>query len=265
MTAPRPTLFVAVCLGLGGGTTLAAEAPSSASSSQPTAAIATAPPATIATAPPAVVATAPAGTTLAETTQFDAGEPAAGEPAEEEEWWGMPCVIIGRPGCGTQPHIELGMGWGESSSYVGTQWSYHGFIEAGMLVGLSPDWQLGPVAELGFDVGRVNSGYTLSPKLKARYWIGGWYISVDGAVGATFERFTFDGGWESGTREGLTAELALTVLGAIGPYAAVYQLGDPGGLASTETRWIIGFRGSVASWGLALGALGEGMSGGIWL
>jgi hypothetical protein len=180
-------------------------------------------------------------------------EPTA-PPEEEDSDFDLPCIVIGRPGCGTQPLVELGMGWGESSSYVGTQWSMHGYIDAGLLVGLHDNFQLGPTAELGFDVGRVNSGYTLSTKLRARYWIGGWYVSLDGAAGAAFEHFTFDGGTENGTREGVVAELGLSVLGVLGPYAAVYALGDPGGRGSHEERWIVGFRGSIASWAMGIGA-----------
>jgi hypothetical protein len=184
------------------------------------------------------------------------------EPSEAEDDFGVPCVVIGRPGCGTQALLEIGMGWGESSSYVGTQWSYRGYLDAGLLVGLGDDFQLGPTAELGFDVGRVNSGYTLSPKLRARYWIGGWYIALDGAAGAAFEHFTFDEGTENGTREGVVAELGLSVLGVLGPYAAIYALGDPGGRASHEERWIVGFRGSIASW---FAAIGLAFSEGSWI
>jgi len=207
--------------------------------------------------PPMVIATGAAS--------VRAVEPPSQEPAESnDEVSDLPCLFVGRPGCGTQPTIELGMGWGESTSYVGTQWSYHAYAEVGMLVGLSRDFQLGPVAEIGGDTGRVTSGYTFSPKIKARYWIGGWYISLDGALGAAFEQFTFDGGTENGTRSGLTADLGFTVLGVAGPYAALYELGDPGGHDSSETRWIVGIRGNLLGWGAVLAAVSEGLDGVYW-
>lgn len=269
-----PAVAMIATLAAGKPAARAGEPPAPAAQTPPTAVVAPPPTsrpppsatATMAASPTATMATAPDTAKLAAGPEPNAAARAGSPQAEDEdEWEGLPCVVVGRPGCGTQAHVELGMGWGESHSYVGTQWSYHGFFEAGVLVGLGRDWQLGPVAELGFDTGRVNSGYTLSAKLKGRYWIAGWYVSVDGALGAAFERFVFDDGWEKGTREGLTGELAFTVLGAIGPYVSFNALPDPGGIGATETRWLVGFRGSIASWGLALGAIGEGLGGGPWL
>ena len=182
--------------------------------------------------------------------------------AEADEFSDLPCMLMPRPGCGTQAHIELGMGWGESHSYVGTQWSYRGYAEAGMLVGMGRDWQLGPALEAAFDLGRVNSGWGFVPKVKSRYWIGGWYISLDGSLGWSLERFGFDGGTEAGTRMGAQAEVALTVLGLIGPYVSLSALGDPDGIGGSETRWLVGFRAGILTWAAVLGGLTDGLGGG---
>ena len=196
---------------------------------------------------------------LPETTGSAADESADGAPAdgtaEADEFDHMPCVLVPRPGCGTQAHIELGMGWGESHSYVGTQWSYRGFAEAGMLVGLDRDWQLGPALAAAFDLGRVNSGWGFVPKLKSRYWIGGWYMALDGSLGWSLERFVFDHGIEAGTRMGVEAEVAITALGLIGPYVSLSALGDPDGRGGSETRWLVGFRAGLLSWVAVFGAL----------
>jgi hypothetical protein len=206
-----------------------------------------------------------AGTKLAVADGASAESPSeagAGGGAEADEFSDWPCVLLPRPGCGTQAHIELGMGWGESHSYVGIQWSYRGFAEAGVLVGLGRDWQLGPVLEAAFDLGRVNSGWGFVPKIKSRYWMGGWYVALDGALGWSLERFSFDHGTESGTRMGAQAELAITAFGLIGPYASLSTLGDPDGIGGTETRWIVGFRGGLLTWAGVVSGFGEGLSGG---
>jgi len=175
----------------------------------------------------------------------------------------MPCVLASRPGCGTQLYLDLGMGWGDSFSYVGWQWSYRAFIEAGVLFGLSRNFQMGPVLDAGLETGRVNSGYSFQPKLKARYWIAGWYIALDSAIGGSFRHFTFDGGTENGTRTGGTAELGLTLFGVVGPYVAVTQLGDPVGLAGSDTIILGGIRG-LAGWAFLLAGIGHGFKNAVW-
>jgi hypothetical protein len=209
--------------------------------------------------PPAATSNASVATPPPEATAAidDAAE------AETDEFSDMPCVLLPRPGCGTQAHVDLGMGWGESHSYVGTQWSYRGSAEAGMLVGVGREWQIGPALEAAFDLGRVNSGWGFVPKVKSRYWIGGWYISLDGAIGWSLERFSFDHGTEAGTRMGLQADLGLTALGLIGPFAHLSALGDPDGIGGSETRWLVGFRAGVLSWAALLSGLGQ-LDGGFW-
>ena len=189
----------------------------------------------------------------------------SGDPYEADGFSDVPCILVPHPGCGTQPHVELGMGWGESHFEGGWQWSYRVWVEGGVLVGISRDFQVGPVFELGIDIERESSGYEGSSKLKSRYWIGGWYVSVDAAVGASFQRYALDGSHEPGTRLGPTMDVAFTVLGVLGPYVAASQLVDPAGRADTETRMLVGFRSSLAGLAVLLYPLAAATEGGAWV
>ncbi|MCC6528152.1 MAG: hypothetical protein IT373_36230 [Polyangiaceae bacterium] len=168
------------------------------------------------------------------------------------------CLVMPSVACRTSPLFDLGMGWGSARSFVGSAWSYMGYVETGVLteLGLGSSLQLGPVVSLGFDFGGVTQGWTGAPKLRLRYWIEGGDFTLELAAGAAFERFAFNGGWEAGTRVGGTVDLGASYVGAIGPWVSLYALGDPGGPHDGELRALVGFRANLLVWGYVFGALG---------
>ena len=173
------------------------------------------------------------------------------------------CLLFPTAPCHYTPVVELGMGWGTSRSYVGAQWSYHGFVESGLLVALGDGFALGPLVEAGFDLGGVTNGWTVTPKLRLRYWIDEGDFTLELAAGAAFERFGFNGGWELGTRVGGAVDAAATYMGVLGPYFSVSGLGDPGGDGLGEIRALAGFRANLVAWGVVVGAIGKAASGGF--
>ncbi len=169
----------------------------------------------------------------------------------------LPCIFKPQPNCEITPHVELGMGWGESYGDVGWQWSYRGFVEVGVLsaTDLSTDLHWGAVVDVGFDLGRVTDGWTVSPKVKTRYWLGGSPVNLDWAIGPTFERYQYPQGTDSGTRLGLTTDLSLGVYGIVNVYGSVGRLQDYGGYGDSEIRLLAGVRGTMVMWGAILCAL----------
>ena len=159
----------------------------------------------------------------------------------------LPCIFIPSHRCAITPHVELGMGWGESYGDVGWQWSYHGFFEVGVLSAsqLSQQLHWGPVIDVGFDLGRVTEGWTVSPKVKTLYWIAASPINLDWAIGPSFERYTYPSGTDSGTRLGLTTDLSLGVYGVVNVYGSVARLQDYGGYGDSEIKLLAGVRGTL--------------------
>ncbi|NUP07721.1 MAG: hypothetical protein HOW73_16865 [Polyangiaceae bacterium] len=157
------------------------------------------------------------------------------------------CLLVPEIECKDYPLIEFGMGWGESRSYIGSQWSYHGFAEAGYLVTLraAPHLDLGGTLQVGFDLGRATSGFTLGPKVRLRYWTGGSAFILEASAGPVVEKFGFDGGTEAGFRIGGMTDFAFGGSGVFGGWASIMGLADPTGEHGAEMRWLLGFRANI--------------------
>lgn len=180
-----------------------------------------------------------------------------------------PCILIPHPTCAVTPFLELGLSGGESYGYIGKQWLFRGFAEVGVLVAArrNPRFHWGPVVDVGFDVGRVTSGFSVSPKLRGRYWVGGSEYSLftlDGAIGPSFERATFNGGLATDNRAGAAADVGFLYHGVLGLFAGGFVLADPRGVAGREVRVVAGVRGTLVGWLVALAPIGYGLSASGW-
>jgi hypothetical protein len=163
-------------------------------------------------------------------------------------------LLIPFPECTRTLHFDLGLASQKSSSEVGWQTYARGFAEVGVLLAIEPGspFHVGPVTEIGFDLGEDSSGWHLTPKLMGRLWIAS-FLTLDGSIGVTFARTTLpDPGFYTETRIGDHAAVALTVHGALGIFAATEQLFDAERQERVQHRFLLGIRGTVGFWGSLL-------------
>jgi hypothetical protein len=162
----------------------------------------------------------------------------------------LPCVFIPRPDCRDYALLELTLAGGESRSYVGWQWALRGSTELGLLVAATHHLHWGPALEVGFDIGRITSGWSAVPKVRGRLWLGESSFMLEGSIGTLFERYAFNDGEEVRNRVGGAADLAFSYHG-LGSLLGSVSLGaDPLGVGGGEVRLLVGFRASVLTWGL---------------
>jgi hypothetical protein len=162
----------------------------------------------------------------------------------------LPCMFVPRPDCRDYPLLELSLAGGESHSYVGWQWALRGTAELGLLVAVTPHLHVGPALEIGFDEGRITSGWSAVPKVRGRLWLGESNFTLEGSIGTLFERYAFHDGYEARNRVGAAADLSISYHGVGSLLGSVSLAADPTGVGGTEVRLLFGFRGSVLAWGV---------------
>lgn len=162
----------------------------------------------------------------------------------------LPCIFVPRPDCRDYPLLELSLAGGESHSYVGWQWALRGTTELGLLVAATPHLHWGPVLEVGFDVGRITSGWSAVPKVRGRLWLGESNFTLEGSLGTIFERFAFHGGTEAGNRFGAATDLSFSYHGVGSLLGSASLAADPTGRGGAEVRLLFGFRASSIAWGV---------------
>lgn len=186
---------------------------------------------------------------------------AIASPAHAEEAPGLgDCTFMAEARCRYSMIAELGLGGGQTHSYLGTRAFFHGFAEAGFLFQMrgAPDLHIGPVFELAIETHEVAYGWTGSPRMRARYFAGGSAFVIEASVGPQYQRYVFHDGPESGTRVGVATDLTLGFSGIAAAWAQVGALRDFGGPAMDEVRWVAGVRANLLGWAAAVGALGKG-------
>lgn len=166
----------------------------------------------------------------------------------------FPCMILPRPDCRDYGLLELSLAGGESHSYVGWQWAFRGSAEIGLLVAATPLLHWGPALELGFDLGRVTSGWSAVPKIRGRLWLGESSFTLEGSIGTLFERYAFHDGYEARNRVGGAADLAFSYHGAGSLLGSASLAADPTGDGGAEVRLLVGFRASLLTWGIIVAA-----------
>ncbi|MFS8067170.1 MAG: hypothetical protein ACMG6S_12435 [Byssovorax sp.] len=175
-------------------------------------------------------------------------------------WSHFPCMILPRPSCRDYGLLELSLAGGESHSYVGWQWAFRGSAEVGLLVAATPHLHGGPALEVGFDLGRVTSGWSAVPKVRGRLWLGESNFTLEGSIGTLFERYAFNDGYEARNRVGAAADLAFSYHGAGSLLGSVSFAADPTGHGGAEVRLLVGLRASLLTWGLIAAAPFAGRS-----
>jgi hypothetical protein len=166
----------------------------------------------------------------------------------------LPCIFVPRPDCRDYPLFELSLLGGESHSYVGWQWAVRGTIELGLLVAARPHFHWGPALEVGFDAGRITSGWSAVPKVRGRLWLGESNFTLEGSTGMLFERYAFNDGYEARNRVGAAADLSLSYHGVGSLVGSASLAADPTGVGGTEVRLLVGFRASSIAWGVIVAA-----------
>lgn len=192
-------------------------------------------------------ATAPEPWQIEKTAPHPAATP---EPPREPESTYFPCVFVPRPSCRDYPLLELSLAGGESRSYVGWQWALRGTAELGGLVAATPRFHVGPVVEVGFDKGRITSGWSVVPKVRGRLWLGQSNFTLEGSTGFLIEHYAFHDGEENRYRIGVAADLSFSYHGAGSLLASLSMGADPGGIGGAEVRLLVGFRASLLVWGI---------------
>jgi hypothetical protein len=159
--------------------------------------------------------------------------------------------LIAFPDCPTTVHLDLGIAWQRSFSADDWQTYARGFAEAGLLFESErrSGLHLGPVVEIGFDLGEIMTGWHLTPKLMGRLWLAD-FVTLEGALGGTLARTELrDPGVAVQVRVGAYASFAFTLHAVFGVFAATEQLFDPEGHVGRDHRFILGLRGSIGFWG----------------
>lgn len=169
-------------------------------------------------------------------------------------------ILIPYPDCEKTIHFDLGIAWQRSFNDADWQTYARGFIESGVLLAAErrPSFHIGPVVEFGFDLGNLETGWHLTPKLMGRLWIES-IVTLEAAVGGTVAHTILkDPGVVSQTRVGGYASVAFTLHGLFGPFIATEQLFDPSADHGRDHRFILGLRGTVGFWAAAAYALSGG-------
>ena len=123
------------------------------------------------------------------------------------------------------------------------------------MVAATPHLHWGPAFELGFDAGRVTSGWSAIPKVRGRLWLGNSNFTLEGSVGTTFQRYGFHDGYETQNRVGGATDLAISYHGVGSLLGSVSLAADPGGGGGgAEVRLLFGFRASLIAWGVIVAA-----------
>jgi hypothetical protein len=188
--------------------------------------------------------------------------PAPASASDDELRVGDVCfgLLMPYPDCSKTIHFDLGIAWQRSLNDADWQTYARGFIEAGLLFATerSESVHVGPVAELGFDLGQLETGWHLTPKLMGRLWIES-FVTLEAAVGGTVAHTTLkDPGVASQLRVGAFASVAFTLHGLFGPFVATEQLFDPNAYSGLDHRFILGLRGTIGFWAAAAYALSGG-------
>ena len=175
--------------------------------------------------------------------------------ASEELRVGDVCLglLISYADCPTTAHFDLGIAWQRSFSADDWQTYARGFMEVGLLLETErgSGLHVGPVAEIGFDLGEFMSGWHITPKLMGRLWIES-IVTLEAAVGSTLARTElYDPGVATQVRVGAYASVAFTLHAVFGLFAATEQLFDPEVEVGRDHRFILGLRGSLGFWGAA--------------
>lgn len=169
-------------------------------------------------------------------------------------------MLIASPDCPTTLHLDLGIAWQRSLSADGWQTYARGFAEAGLLLERErgSGLHLGPVVEIGFDLGEIMTGWHLTPKVMGRLWLADFF-TLEAALGSTLTRTELrDPGVAFQVRVGAYASVAFTLHAVFGVFAATEQLFDPEANVGRDHRLILGIRGSVGFWGVLAYVLGGG-------
>jgi hypothetical protein len=171
------------------------------------------------------------------------------------------CTFLSEPVCPLSLVAELGMAGGQSQSNVGLKDYGHFFLETGVLArtpGIR-DLHIGPVFELAVEVNDIAVAWTASPRMRARYFVAGTELVLEGGFGPGFQRFAYTSALETGTRVGAVTDFSFGWRGIVGPFAQLGALHDVGGNDGTDLRWLAGIRANLLGWGYAFAA---GFSGG---
>lgn len=186
--------------------------------------------------------------------------PAPPEPAPTEPPGLGDCTFWSEAVCPLSLVTELGIAGGQSDSNVGLKDYGHFFAGIGF-VARTPgarDLHIGPVFELAVEVNDIAVAWTASPRVRARYFVGGTAFILEGSFGPGFERFAYVDALETGTRVGAVTDFAFGWRGVVGPFAALGALHDVGGNDGTELRWMAGIRANLVGWAYALGTVFSG-------
>lgn len=170
---------------------------------------------------------------------------------------GAHCLFSPRPECNEYGVVELALSGGGTYSRAGWQSGARFSTEIGILVASTTSFHWGPALDLGFDLGRLAVGWSLSPKLRGRLWLGRT-VALEGSAGTVFERYKVLEIHATGNRIGLAGEFGISYHGVWAAVGNVAVAANTAGIGGPELRLLLGFRGNLEGWkGALTGPLGS--------